>query len=212
MSRPSLFGDRLRRLLMLRGSLRWDLAEWRRSWEEDQRVVAVQDVAWRDVFSRTIVEQLVDVAALGSCMKRNAMWHVPQMHPQSPHINYWQNCTEGVWCIWYIGSDIWLQDDFWEASSIGFQSSFSMAIVILRKSWLVFHDRLLLVGCFWRFVLLVWSTVLRCGARLQIRTLTTTGLCCRLCQFFNWGYDWVWRCDLWQYYVCCTTSGVTQCF
>ena len=41
-------------------------------------VVAVQDVARRDVFSRTFVEQLVDVAALGSGMKRNTMWHVPQ--------------------------------------------------------------------------------------------------------------------------------------
>ena len=29
------------------------------------------------VFSRTFVEQLLDVAALGSGMKRNVMWHVP---------------------------------------------------------------------------------------------------------------------------------------
>ena len=32
----------------------------------------------RMLFSRTFVEQIVDVAALGSSMRRNAMWHVPQ--------------------------------------------------------------------------------------------------------------------------------------
>ena len=42
-------------------------------------MVAKQDVACRDVFSRTFVEQLVHVAALGSGMKRNAMWHVPHL-------------------------------------------------------------------------------------------------------------------------------------
>ena len=30
------------------------------------------------MFSRTFVEQLVDVAVLGSGMKRNAMWCVPE--------------------------------------------------------------------------------------------------------------------------------------
>ena len=32
------------------------------------------------MFSRTFVEQLVYVAALGSGMKRNAMWHVPHSY------------------------------------------------------------------------------------------------------------------------------------
>ena len=47
------------------------------------------------------------------------------MHPQSPLFNYWQNCTEGVWWSCYIGSDIWIQNDLWEASSLGFWSNFS---------------------------------------------------------------------------------------
>ena len=40
-------------------------------------------------------------------------------------INYWQDCDEGVECLWYIGSDIWFHDDFRKASSHGFQSIFS---------------------------------------------------------------------------------------
>ena len=46
--------------------------------------------------------------------------------PVVPH-NYWWNCDEGVWWPCYIGSSIWFQGDFWEASSLGFQSSFSKA-------------------------------------------------------------------------------------
>ena len=33
------------------------------------------------LFSRTIIEQIVDVTALGSGMRRNAMWHVPHYPP-----------------------------------------------------------------------------------------------------------------------------------
>ena len=36
-------------------------------------------------------------------------------YPVTP-INYWWNCAEGVWWPWYIGSDIWFQDDLSEAS------------------------------------------------------------------------------------------------
>ena len=32
----------------------------------------------RMLFSRTFVEQKVDIAALGTGMRKNAMWHVPQ--------------------------------------------------------------------------------------------------------------------------------------
>ena len=48
-------------------------------------------------------------------------------HNESPvtHINHWRNCAEGLRWPCYIGSDIWFQDDFWEASSLGFQRSFS---------------------------------------------------------------------------------------
>ena len=43
--------------------------------------------------------------------------------PVTP-INYWWNCTEGVWWPYYFGSDIWLKDEIWEASLLGFQSCF----------------------------------------------------------------------------------------
>ena len=42
---------------------------------------------------------------------------------------------------------------------------------ILRKSWRVFHDRLLLERCFGVLSCPFWSTVLHCGARLPIHTL-----------------------------------------
>ena len=33
---------------------------------------------------------------------------------------------------WYIGRDIWFQDDFWEASSLGFQSSLSKTGILIN--------------------------------------------------------------------------------
>ena len=47
----------------------------------------------------------------------------------------------------------------------------SQRLGILRKSWQVFHDRLLLVRCFQGFVLPVLEYLLQCGARLPIRAL-----------------------------------------
>ena len=46
----------------------------------------------------------------------------------------------------------------------------SQRLGILRKSWLVFHDRSLLERCFRGFVLPVLGTVLQCGALLPIHT------------------------------------------
>ena len=42
---------------------------------------------------------------------------------------------------------------------------------ILRKSWKVFHDRLLLGRCLRVLSCQIYSTVLPCGARLPIHTL-----------------------------------------
>ena len=57
---------------------------------------------------------------------------------------------------------------------------------------------------------LFWNTVLQCGDLLPIHTLNYWTV--QWCQFFTRG---VFECDLahrlWQYYVCCTKSGVTQC-
>ena len=52
----------------------------------------------------------------------------------------------------------------------------------------------LMIDCSLRGALscLFWSTVLQCGARLPITSIST-GPCCQWCQFFNWGRAWVWH-------------------
>ena len=58
----------------------------------------------------------------------------------------------------------------------------------LRRSWQVFHFRLLLSRCFWGIVLTGLEIVLQCGVRLQIYThlklldRAVSGAC-----FINWG-------------------------
>ena len=44
--------------------------------------------------------------------------------------NYWLNCAEGVRRPWYNVSDIPFQEGFWEASSLGCQSSFFNSLYI----------------------------------------------------------------------------------
>ena len=58
-----------------------------------------------------------------------------------------------------------------------------------------------------------WSTVLQCGARLPIHTLTI-GPCSQWFPFSNWAVfesDIAHRRSVWQYCVCCIRSGVTRC-
>ena len=71
-------------------------------------------------------------------------------HNASPitPINYWRNCGERVCWPCYIGSDVWFQDDFWEASLLCFRRAASQLLGILKKSWVVFYDRLLLRRCY----------------------------------------------------------------
>ena len=80
-------------------------------------------------------------------------------------INYWWNCTEGVWWPCYIGSDIWFPTNLWEASSLG-SRAVSQRLGILRKSWRVFHDRSLLERCCRGFVLpvLEYCSAVWCSA------------------------------------------------
>ena len=47
----------------------------------------------------------------------------------------------------------------------------SQRLGILRKSWRVFHDKLLIGRCFWGLLCQFWNTVLQCGVRLPIHTL-----------------------------------------
>ena len=89
----------------------------------------------------------------------------------------------------------------------------SQRLGILRKSWRVFHDRLLLVRCFRGLSCPFWSTVLQCGARLRIHTLNywtvqsvvlgfQLGMCLSVTLLIV---------DPWQYCVCFIRSGVIRC-
>ena len=86
-------------------------------------------------------------------------------------INCWRNRVEGVWWPWYIGSDMWFQDDLWEASSLRFHSSVSKTFYLGGSA-----DEYSMIGrflrdAFWGLSCPFWSTVLQSGARFPIRTL-----------------------------------------
>ena len=84
----------------------------------------------------------------------------------------------------------------------------SQRLGILRKSWRVFHDRLLIGRCFWGFVLPVFeycSTVWCSAANTHLKLLDSvvSGAC------FLAGLTVIFPIvDLWQCCVCCTGSGV----
>ena len=107
------------------------------------------------------------------------------MHNASPvtPINYWWNCAALVCWPWYIGSDIWFQDNFWEASLPSFHSSFSKAWslekVLVGIPWHVASWEMLLGFCTACFGVLFCNVVL--GCRLNY------GPCSQWWLFFNWG-------------------------
>ena len=89
----------------------------------------------------------------------------------------------------------------------------SQRLGILKKSWRMFHNRLLLESCFWGLSCQFWSTVLQCGPRLPIHTLnywtvqyvmpgSELGVCFSATSLIV---------DLFQFSVCCIISGVTRC-
>ena len=129
------------------------------------------------------------------------------MHPQSPAVtSYWRNCAEGVWWPCYIRSDIWLQDYFWKASSLGFQSSFSKAwyleeipasISCYTASW-----EMLSGFCPASFGVLFSSVVHGSRYTHSVVPVSLQGVCLSVTLHIV---------DLWRYYVCCTRSGVTWC-
>ena len=87
----------------------------------------------------------------------------------------------------------------------------SLRLGVLRKSWKVIHDRLLLERCFRDFVLsvleycsAVWCSAADTHLKLQDRVVSGSS-------FLTGG---VFECDivdLWKYYVCCTRSGGIRC-
>ena len=84
------------------------------------------------------------------------------MHPQSP-INYWRNCTEGDLVILGVifGSKMTFEKHLRTVSRAA-----SQRLVILSKSWRVFHDWSLLGKCFCVFVLpvLEYCSAVWCSA------------------------------------------------
>ena len=127
------------------------------------------------------VSKTKDMIVSKSCSSLNAS-------PVTP-INYWWNCAEGVWWL-DIWSDIWFHDDLWESSSLSFQSSraASQKLDMLRKFWLVFHDRLLLgrLGDAFRvfpahFGVLFCCSAVWCSAsdaHLKLLDRVVSGACC----------------------------------
>ena len=91
----------------------------------------------------------------------------------------------------------------------------SQRLGILRKSWQVFHDRSLLRRCFRGFLpVLEYCSVVWCFAadthltglhywsELSVVLVFILGVCLSVTLHIV---------ALWQYYVCCTRSGVTRC-
>ena len=113
---------------------------------------------------RQVFSELCDFWGMKLKASKTSYDSIQVMHNASPitHINYWRNCAEGVWWPWYIGSYLlymllywkWHLIPRWPLRSIfaRFPEQLSTAW-ILRKSWQVFHDRLLLGRRFGGFVL-----------------------------------------------------------
>ena len=109
-----------------------------------------------------------------TCGEWNWMWvrlklwwspgHAHNSSPVNP-INSGWNCTERDCWPCYIGCYVWCLDDF-----VKYLRSVSRAAAhmlgILRKSWQVFHDWLLLLRSCWSFVLpvLEYCSAVWCSA------------------------------------------------
>ena len=89
----------------------------------------------------------------------------------------------------------------------------SQRLGILRKSWQVFHDRSLHGRCFRGFVLpvleycsVVWCSAADTHLRLLDRLFSGASFLSGVCLSVT-----LHIVALWQYYACCTRSGVTRC-
>ena len=89
----------------------------------------------------------------------------------------------------------------------------SQRLGILKKSWQVFHDISLLGRCFRCFIFpvleycsAVWCSAADAHLRLLDRVVSGANFLTRVCLTVT-----LHIVALWQYYVCCTRSGVTRC-
>ena len=134
------------------------------------------------------------------------------MHPQSPSVTIAGTVLKECWPC-YIGSDVWSQDNFWEASRWLLRScrAASQWLGIFRKSWQVFHDRLLLGRCFRGFVfpVLEHCSAVWCSSADNILDYWTVCVVSGASFLTRDVYEHI--VDLWQYDVCCTGFGLTRC-
>ena len=92
------------------------------------------------------------------------------MHPQSPPLTIDGTVLKESDVLDILGVDIDSKLTF-EKHIRSVPRAASQRLGILRKSWRVYHDRLLIGRCFWGFKGQFWNTVLQCGVRLPIHTL-----------------------------------------
>ena len=92
------------------------------------------------------------------------------MHPQSPPLTIGGTVLKESDGLVILGVTFDFKMTF-EKHLRSVSRAASQRLVILRKSWRVFHDRPLLGRCFRGFVLPIFSTILKSGAWLPIHTL-----------------------------------------
>ena len=91
------------------------------------------------------------------------------MHPQSPPLTIGRTILKESDDLVILGVTFEAKITF-EKHLRSVSRAASQRLGIFRKSWRVFHDRSLLVRCFWGFVLPVLEYCLQSGARLPIHT------------------------------------------
>ena len=114
------------------------------------------------------------------------------MHPQSPVLTIGRTVLKESDDLVILGVTFDSKMTFEKHLRSGSRAS-SQRLGILRKSWQVFHDRLLLVRCLGVLSCPLWSTVLPFGARLPIHTLDYWTAYSVVAVFFTGG---VFECDL----------------
>ena len=133
------------------------------------------------------------------------------MHPQSPALTIGETVLKESDDLVILGVTFASKMTF-EKHLCSVSRAASQRLGILRKSWQVFHDRLLLMRYFRGFVLpvLEYCSAVWCSAadtHLRLLDGVVSGASF-LTAHRNMTLHIV---DMWPYYVCCTRSGVTRC-
>ena len=127
-------------------------------------------------------------------VSRSRTMHIELVYVSSPPCNHFRNCTEGIDDMSYLEwpSDIWFRDDLWEASSLGFQSSFSktwyLEDVLASVPWLIACWEMLsgFVLPVLEYCSAVWCSAVDTHLKLLDRAVSGA-------QFLTEGYVWVWH-------------------